>query len=296
MVYTVFEQHLAKISRKMRCVLILAFLLTTAHSHGQSTSSEKVEVLLLGTLHFNQFHKPDKVSTDFLGKTRQGEFQKVVHALAQFRPDEVYVEREPAGQQTLDSLYQLPMNELLNRKDGRSEVYQIGFKLAKQLGLSGVYGVDHYESIPQNLLVSGKRIERFNGALKEFRNIGRGITQRFLNGEMTITAFLAELNKEENINLSHRLFYNTPAYVQHGNFSTMDNLKNEIDTTYIGAEYISLFYERNLKIYSNILNQQLRSNSKRIVIIIGQVHVGVLRDIIKNNPKYTIIPAADFLK
>lgn len=100
------------------------------------------------------------------------------------------------------------------------------------------------------------------------------------------------MNKPELIKLTHRIIFNTPAYVINGEFDK--NGKNTvnlgtIDTNYIGAEYITLFYNRNLKIYSNILNLQLTHQPKKMLLIIGQLHVGVLKDLVEENPNFSLV-------
>lgn len=264
-------------------------------SCAQQIEGDKTQILLLGTLHFQQFQNSSNPETDFASERRQNEFDEVVEALISFNPDAVFIEREPKMQRKLDSLYDMPIRLVTTEEGGLSEAYQIGFRLARRSKLRRVHGVDYYESVSQNLLVSGDHIDKFHQELHDFRNVGKKITQHFLSGEMTIREFLVALNKPENIAMSHELFYSTPAYVQNGTFARYRGLQDEIDTTQIGAEFISLFYERNLKIYSNILNRQLKTNAKRIVLIVGQVHVAVLQDMIKNNSLYQVIPANTYL-
>ncbi|MEO1255328.1 MAG: DUF5694 domain-containing protein, partial [Bacteroidota bacterium] len=134
----------------------MAVLLILGENLAQSIPTQKLEVLLLGTLHFDQFHNPNKTETDFSGEVRQKEFQQVVDALARFNPDAVFIEREPNQQPLLDSLYDLRLDEVKNIKGGLSEAYQIGFRIAKQSNLKTVHGIDYYESVPQNLLIAGK--------------------------------------------------------------------------------------------------------------------------------------------
>lgn len=263
--------------------------------YGQETKNEPIEILILGTLHFNQFQNKESDQTDFTGHLRQQEFLDVTKKLKAFNTDAVFVEREPKNQKRLDSLYQIRNFDYTTLKDGVSELYQIGFRLAQSLNLETVYGIDYYESISQDLFEKGTNLQIFKDSLRAFQNKGRSITREFLSGEKTIKEFLIELNRPENIKLSHRLLFNTPAYVTDGKFK-MGKDFNNIDDKFIGAEYISLFYKRNLKIYSNILNIQKAINAKRIVLIIGQVHVGVLKEIIGNNPKYRIVSALEYLK
>jgi hypothetical protein len=101
------------------------------------------------------------------------------------------------------------------------------------------------------------------------------------------------------IALSHRALLNTPALVTSGTFAASGINTNElgrVDTAYIGAHYITLFYNRNLKIYSNLLRAQQKSQAPRLLLIIGQTHVGVLQELLGANPAYRVVPAHTYLK
>ncbi|XLS28909.1 DUF5694 domain-containing protein [Flavobacteriaceae bacterium M23B6Z8] len=274
-------------------LLFCSVFFSVCFSYGQTENdSGKTEILLLGTLHFKQFHNKDSENTNFEGKKRQEEFEEVVTYLNKFNPDAVFIEREPSVQSKIDSLYQI--ENLTDLKDAQSEVYQIGFRLAKKNNLEKVFGVDHYESISQNLFNEGENLGIFKDSLKAFQHKGRTITQNFLKGSSTIREFLFELNRQENIEMSHRLFFNTPAYVTEGSFQNEERFSN-VDNRFIGAEYISLFYNRNLKIYTNIINLADALQAKRIVLIIGQVHVGVLQELLRQNPRFMVVNTNDFL-
>ncbi|NQZ76203.1 MAG: hypothetical protein HRT61_08845 [Ekhidna sp.] len=174
-------------------------------------------------------------------------------------------------------------------------MFQIGFRLAKYLGQTKVIGVNYFESTSQSLLSAGENIGRYQDALAEFRNTGRGITKEFLQGGLSIADFLMELNRPDKVKMSHRLLYNTPAYVKDGSFNSYKDL-GQIDNQYIGAEFISLFYKRNLKIYSNILNAQLSDESTKILLIVGQTHVGVLQGLFRENDSYEVVDVLSYLK
>ncbi|MEM7551248.1 MAG: DUF5694 domain-containing protein [Bacteroidota bacterium] len=274
----------------------LLILFTDCYSYAQEEENEKAEIIILGTLHFSQFHDPEIGPKNFLGDRRKKEFENVVDKLSLFEPDLVLVERKPSKQSTLDSLFTLQSFDPTALSDGLSEVYQIGFPLAKRNQLETVYGVDYYESVSQSLLSDGENINLFKEFLADFRNVGRSVTSRFLKGELSISEFLEILNKPDNVEMSHRLFFNIPAYVKNGSFSSYEGLQQQIDTAYAGAEFISLFYERNLKIYSNIINTQLKKRSRRIVLIIGQTHVGVLENIFENNPSFHAVSPIEYLR
>ncbi|MEO1051903.1 MAG: DUF5694 domain-containing protein [Bacteroidota bacterium] len=278
--------------KKVLIVLLAATSLSTAKAQ-----EDKIEILLLGTLHFIQFHNAESENRNFLGERRQNEIQSFSGALGAFSPDMIMIERSPEQQLQIDSLYRLfkaDQLDILNKTYLR-EAYQLGFRLANSHKLGKVYGVDYYESTSQGLLASGDNIDRFQAARNEFGKLGGSVNKRFVSGEMTIADLFLTLNKPENVALTHRLLFNTPAYIKNGAFKSYDGL-SEIDTTYIGAEFISLFYERNLKIYSNILNTQLADQGNRIILIIGQTHVGVLKSLLEHNPNYKVVELADVVK
>ena len=264
-----------------------------------AAAPSKVQIMLLGSVHFSQFHKPAVASQNFFGTQRQQELAEVNKLLQQFKPDMVMVEVAPQNQGEIDSLYNLYIADKLDLtqiEGGSSEIYQLGFQMAKALHHKQLHGVDYYQSTSQSLLSDGQHMAIYRNGLENFQKTTRGITEQFLVGNMSVGKFLYTLNKPETIELSHHQFYNLPAYVQNGSFRSYDGLnKSEIDTTQIGAEFISLFYERNLKIYSNILNAQLKNEGKRILLLMGQTHIGVLQDIIDNNPAYELVHVNDYL-
>ncbi|WP_340064995.1 DUF5694 domain-containing protein [Ascidiimonas aurantiaca] len=288
------------ISRKFTKNLLLPALILCLFplaSLGQENTS--TQIAILGTFHFSQIHKSGNELTDFFSKRTKEQVYDVLGKLKIFRPDQIYIEREPGFQPQIDSLYRLYKNNKLKLEElenGAGEVYQLAFRLAKELNLEAPKCVNHYESTSQSLLASGKNIEKYQNALKEFQNLGRSVVGKFLKGEATLLETLFKMNLPENVSLSHRLLFNVPAYVTDGEFLSYEKIDKEtIDKRYIGAEFISLFYERNLKIYSNILNTQLQHNDQRILFITGQVHVGVLQDLLRKNNHFKVIESSEIL-
>ncbi|TLM93390.1 hypothetical protein FDY95_11810 [Hymenobacter jeollabukensis] len=222
--------------------------------------------------------------------------------LRRFRPDAIMVEASLAEQGQLDSLfarYQASQLDLATLPDGRSEQYQIGFALARELQLPGVRAVDYYASTSQSLLQSGTNYEAFARDLRLLQTTARPLKALVQHDSLSVYDYIALANQPAMINLVHRTIFNTPAMVTNGSFSpqgknTVD--LGPVDTAYIGAHYISLFYNRNLKIYSNILRAQQQTQAKRVLVIFGVAHVGVLQELLAANPAYQLTPAATYLK
>ena len=72
------------------------------------------------------------------------------------------------------------------------------------------------------------------------------------------------LNQPEVYNLVYRLRYITPARVVNGRFTNPDAMVDTafVNPKYIGAELISVFKNRDYKIYSNIVVQALETRPR----------------------------------
>ncbi|RYY20868.1 MAG: hypothetical protein EOO36_02275 [Cytophagaceae bacterium] len=222
--------------------------------------------------------------------------------LARFRPEVIMLEAELREQPRLDSLYeryragQLVFTAL---PAGRSETYQVGFVLARQLGLPAPRGIDYYAATSQNLLSTGHNISYFQQDLGQLQTTVRPLRRLVQHDSLSLYDYLALANQPALVALSHRVVFNTPALVTSGTFSaTGTNTQNlgRLDTTYIGAHYITLFYNRNLKIYTNILRAQQQTQARRVLVMMGQNHVGVLAELLAANPAYEVVPASKYLK
>ena len=280
--------------------LTLAVLLLF-NSAIQAQANEKIEIMFVGFDHFSQLGDGTPAS-DVFSKKKQAEIAKLNEHLKGFSPDIIMVEVDPKEQHVIDSLYKLYRSGKLTFKDlenGSSETYQVGFKLGKQLKHDKIYGVDHYEAISQSLLNKGENIEVFQNGLKHLQQTARPKKKLVQQDSLSIYDYVLFMNKPEIIDMTHQLFYNLPALVVNGDFdeegtNTLD--LGKVDKEHIGAEYITLFYNRNLKIYSNILNTQMKSNKKRVLVLMGQTHVGVLQDLVEDNPSYNIVSPLTYLK
>lgn len=290
----------------MKKIVALALLSFSIPGNSQSPApaTPPIEIMLLGSVHFGQtgFYR-DSPSADLFTQQRQAEVAQVNEQLRRFKPDLILIEREPEEQATVDSLYALFRTDRLqlpNLPDGRgrAEQYQFGFKLAKSLNLSRIYGVDFYNGTSTRILTGGQNIEIYLNALGAFASKGREIEAQFKTGGLSLKDFLKVLNSPELLRMTYQTLFVAPARVRNGQFTNPDA---SIDTTrlhprYIGAEFISHFYGRELKIYSNIVTTQLREKGQRILVIMGQRHAAVLTKIFADDPAYRIVPVSQYLQ
>lgn len=101
------------------------------------------------------------------------------------------------------------------------------------------------------------------------------------------------------IALLYRLQFNTPALLMKGTFTTGGTNTvdlGKVNTEYIGAHFITLFYNRNFEIYSNMLCAQQQSQAKRVLALFGLAHVGMQEELFAANPASQVVHAAHYLK
>lgn len=268
--------------------LLLLLCLVAAPS---VSAQDAIPILTLGTFHFD-FPNLDKVQydenekIDILAPTFQNEIETLVDALAEFSPTIIAIER-PAGMQgNIDSLfrlYQAGKYEL-----GRGEYEQIGFRLAKKLGINHIYCVDewgkHYENINELLNKQDSReyVDFENSfynhpdSIKEFRP--ESVFQ-----EQGIIAELISLNKPENIRRSL------------GNY-LIGHFKYESKPhDYIGTDYeTGRWFNRNLRIFRNIQRIKTRKGD-RILIIFGAGHMNILNYLLECSPEYRLEDIGQYL-
>ncbi|RYU79752.1 DUF5694 domain-containing protein [Hymenobacter persicinus] len=263
----------------------------------------QVEVLLLGSTHFGQsgFYK-DAPKADLFSAPRQQEIAEINRLLARFRPDMIMIEDTPQEQPTTDSLYTLYRTDKLQLESlpyGRAEQFQFGYRLAKQLGHPRVYGVDAYESISNRILQNGTNLESFTKDWGVLNKYAGQADMRFKQGEITLKDYLNFMNAPATLDLVYRTLLVNAARVKQGTFVGLkpeDAAKNVTDPYYIGAEYMTLFYEREAKIYSNIVTAQQANKGKHLLVIMGSRHAATLSRLFANDPEYTVVPVSKYLK
>ena len=252
----------------------------------------KTKVMTLGTFHFNfpnldatQIKAKDQI--DVLAPPYQKEIETIVAKIAMFKPTIIVIERQPSDQDRTDSIFNQYSQNNYQLKRGEEE--QIGFRLAKQLGLKKLYCVD------------------------EWGNFTEGI-KRILNGEDSIEAKRFEGFFEKNPDSSKR-FMNTPKFKKEGILAALRQLNDEVNIKKdLGNYLIGLFkyeskeldfagvdfetgrwFSRNLKIFRNI--QRISTNSSdRILVIYGAGHMNILNYLFDCSPEYKRVTTNDFLK
>lgn len=233
------------------------------------------EIILLGTFHFH-----DKLN--IFSSDTQKQLQRFTEKLTAIAPTKIAVEFPFAQQDILDNFYRsfdkTRLCEHLSLghcerfgKDTElthiNEMVQVGFRLAALLGHKRVYGADEDIKLPDYLvekclpLVQDK-LDRlwgyYNKALAET--------------DGSIADMYRIHNSSEYNSLDHGLYM----ALNKLNFGNHE-----------GSDIAAKWYERNLKIFSNL--QNLCEDGDRVLLLIGSGHISILQQLAESDPQLSLI-------
>lgn len=286
----------------LRLFILLAILLITgACVHAQSVDKTidllsapikniaKPKVMLLGTFHFrdagNDAYK-QKYSVNIQSSKRQEEVKELVNILAAFKPTKIAIESMPARQPFHDSLY----NEFRNGRYqlGDNEIYQVAYRLALKMGHQRVYCSD-----------AARRDydPKFNAdSFATAHHQDNYLESSY--GDL----FMAVYSKEDSIRstwpIKKSLAYeNNPERLRFGlGHYLIGGVKVAADGAYPGADRTTGWFNRNLRIFANILQLAVTSKDERVLLLIGSGHVQILRYLALSCPEIEFVDAYEYLK
>ena len=245
------------------------------------------EVLLVGTFHFGypglDAHKTaDSIKVDVKSPQRQKEVQELVDYIARFRPTKILVETGRNTGYLLHRYREWKTGKIDLRK---REIDQVGFRLMDRFEIDTLYGIDAaslswelgrtkdsvlakpfmdrlYQSHPDSLFASQIDDNYWNWYdIQDERCVNLSLLEYFL-----------EMNSEHHLRRMHGHYI----------------LKNQTND-YKSIDRLTLnWYSRNLRIFRNIQMVET-SPDDRIMVLIGQAHVSILREQFLSSPEYQLI-------
>lgn len=242
-----------------------------------------IEIMVVATFHFAQ---QDTTKVDVLSVQRQREIEQVAASLASFRPDKIFLERQPYyWQRRIDSTYKL-------YREGRwtlprNEIFQLGYRIAKALAHQRVYAADHAgfwlgDSVRRVATNLGQLAVLDGTAPQTLKAVHEIADDDVLLATGSISDVLRWLNDPEYL-----------LRTQNNYFGRLARIGN--DSVEVGPDLIAEWYRRNLKIYRTILDR-LDYSERRIMVIIGGDHVPPLRHFFDSNVNFRTISAVPYIR
>jgi hypothetical protein len=268
---------------KFFMTLVVCFAIHNAYS--QLPVKKKTKVVILATFHFVSNNDAIKRSREnMLTEAKQKEINELNNTLARFNPNKIFIEWEPQRQKRVDSTYAAFLKGSFPLTG--NEVYQIGFKLAKQLNHPTVYCMDAPgDYLFDTVMKTAKKMGQ-DKAIDSFYNhwASNALKEDSLQRLLTVKERLKIINQESGIMSYHSINAGVPVAPYVGKVGE-----------YAGAEFMGEWYKRNIRMYSNIV-RQVYATDNAILVIVGAGHARIIRHFFEDNPAFEVVKAVEILK
>ena len=280
----------------MKKYIVLALLFFCVASFAQ----EKINVILIGTYHFNNpgFDQGKVKERNILEKSNQESLEKITTKIVKkHKPSKVFVEHHFSDKENLNKMYSLykqdkpffnldtinKSKEFFKRYYSENEIFQFGFRLSKKSNNDSIYPID-YDKVPLRFDKIKSKMEQ--SSVLRFQDYQATIKEM----EESVNSCVAASTLEEVwkcLNQPKTYEANKSIYVE-----ILNRISQEPD--FFGSELVSNWYKRNLIMFSNIQNQ-VSSSDKNIVVIAGVGHAAMFEEFFKLDKRFNLIKIENVL-
>jgi len=242
---------------------------------------ESAKVLVVGSFHFDypglDANKTlDENKIDVLVDPKKTEVTELVEYIKKFKPTKIAIEAFPSWN-AAEKYRRYKKGEF---KAYRDERFQLGMRIASELKFDSIYSIDS-KSYDDDLVKLDTLY--FENLFKDFDFQSDDPYEVFArewlqhNDKMVSKTNLLDYFKEMNSKEYHQ--YDYGSYLI-GDFKLDDTR---------GADILSIWwYNRNLRIFRKI-QQLTESKDDRILLIFGNGHASVLRQLLEASPEFEFI-------
>lgn len=261
--------------------LLIGLCAAQAGLYGQTSSTQtRPEILVLGTYHMANPGRDvyNMKADDNLLPQRQKEIAEVIEVLKKFHPTKIAIEAD-VGSQEIGQKYAdyVAAKYTLSR----NEREQLGFRLAKELGHHEIYPVDESGDFP---------LARVTNWAK-----AKGKSDQ-LDAMMATTGAMV---KEQDAFLHSHTVLETLEYMNSDAMAAKDMafyfgmIPYGDPDDYAGPDLVAAWYQRNIRIYHNIV-ALIQSPEDRILVIYGAGHLGWLQQDAANDASVKLRKLSEF--
>ena len=269
-------------------LLALIALAMTASFASPASAAELVQVMVLGTYHFdNPGQDLNNVKADdVLKPRRQEELEALASALAIFKPTKIMVERVARTPDLIDPHFTSFTPDKLRQE--RDERYQIGYRIAHQQKLGRVYAIDEQPAkdepdyFPFRAVAEYAQANGMGDRLNKMMATPAAETKAFEKRQRTqsIAQLLLHSNELTSFYSGIGVYYETLAI---GDTNRQP-----------GADLNAMWYLRNAKIFGKLMT--VAQPGDRILVVYGAGHSYWLRHFAKETPGFRSVDPVPYLK
>jgi hypothetical protein len=252
---------------------------------GAGCGEGRSPIMILGMYHMAN-PGLDAVNTeadDVLLPRRQKEIQELVNRLVEFRPTKIAVEAPYRSTAVPDRYRQYVAGTYAL---SRNETEQIGFRLAKQLGLPGVTPIDFPMFMSGQVsteldLTPAPDTSKATAPAVPARPRELTAKERLLR-ESTVSGYLAILHSDSAMRADHAVYLQSIR-------------KRSAPAIYERTDQLTNWYKRNLRMLTN-LNREVEHGKDRVLVLVGSGHLTILRQLASGASYYCLVEPAPYLK
>jgi hypothetical protein len=221
---------------------------------------------------------------DVTSAVRQKQIVQLIERLKQFKPTKIVLECDLENDAKTNETYGRYLSG--SYQLSKNETNQIGFRLAKELGHKKVYCVDwsdFWDDPSINYEKYASKDAELDGFLKGlYRNLKKEVDAEHEKiFTLPVTRQLVFLNQPARIEKDHKIYF--------------DFMRIGRGKEYIGANYVSWWYRRNLTILDNII-RLTDSPSDRILVVYGYGHLKLLTQFARESDFYNVESPLKYLE
>lgn len=258
----------------------------TGQTHENATP---VKIMTLGVFHFG-FPNLDAVKTDekdkisVLDEPFQAEISAISKSISDFKPTIIAVELTPDQQPVIDSLYALYRAGKFT--PGKNEIFQLGFRTAKQLDLQTIYCVNDW----------GRHYDYISEVFRDSTRAAR-LDAYYLNSPDSVFAIPGASKKIAGI-IHELIRLNQPDQIKERlSVYLLNPFKYEEEPgDFTGVDFeTGRWFNRNLRIFRNI--QRIPHNAEdRMLLIIGREHLNLLNLFFDVSKEFELVSPLPYLE
>ena len=245
--------------------------------------------MVLGTYHMDNpgLDEVNVEADDVLSDRRQAEIRDLVDRLADWEPERVAVERPYDRGDEVNDIYReyRDGDRAYDREEEfpaphpdrnepatecRSEVVQVGFRLADQCGHDRVAAIDEHPDPPSEDPFADREVDparKTSVPVTDPQALEREANERL--PDSTVPEYHAWLNREDNLRGNHDLMFDWSIRTANGE----------------SPAGLAHWYDRNLRM-GHHLWRTMDPDDERILLLAGSGHVRVLRHLLTEAPMF----------
>jgi hypothetical protein len=255
-------------------VLGITSLLSTGTLRAADATTE---VMVIGMIHMGNpgLDRHNAQVPDVLLPRYQAEIAQMTEGLARFKPTQVHVESE---HEVAAEYARYLAGELQSERD---EIIQVGFRLAKQVGLAKVHASDTFLSFDFAPLFAFAAAHGKQPLLDELDT----------KTKAEIAVYEEMLRTRGILPLLRHL--NHPDYIRESHLLHRMVMPIGAGSEQPGADYWAGWNHRNILICAKII--QAAKPGDRLVVFFGGAHSYLLRQCVLETPGFKLVEANDYL-